>query len=183
MKGLTQALSKRLGLALLACVLVADCADDDELTRIQAAELLRTEICDRSSSCPDSLETFNQLVRGRLDREEAGLVRFNRDDENIASFYRQDGAWTVVLSKGVERQIDQAEAKKRQLAGTPAEGLTVGMSQVEVIEKLGEPRTRVRMDGGFTRWTYYSYDEQGEIAVRLLLVFDASGRLIEISPL
>lgn len=58
-----------------------------------------------------------------------------------------------------------------------------GMSQEDVRNVLGEPRTRVTMDGGFERWTYYSYDDQGQIAARTLIIFGNDGKVVEVNAL
>lgn len=58
-----------------------------------------------------------------------------------------------------------------------------GMGQEEVLDKLGEPRTRVTMGGGLERWTYYSYDEQGQIAAKTLIIFGEDGKVVEINDL
>lgn len=74
--------------------------------------------------------------------------------------------------------VDSA-AHQRSVATT----LQPGMSQDEVRNKLGEPRTRVTMDGGFERWTYYSYDPQGQIAARTLIIFGDDGTIVEVNDL
>lgn len=74
--------------------------------------------------------------------------------------------------------VDSA-AMQRSAAAQIAEG----MSQEEVRNMLGEPRTRVTMDGGFERWTYYSYDAQGVIANRTLIIFGNDGKVVEINRL
>ncbi len=66
---------------------------------------------------------------------------------------------------------------------TAAAQIDEGMSQDEVRNILGEPRTRVTMDGGFERWTYYSYDAQGVIANRTLIIFGNDGKVVEINRL
>ncbi|HYN21221.1 MAG TPA: hypothetical protein VE078_09690, partial [Thermoanaerobaculia bacterium] len=71
--------------------------------------------------------------------------------------------------------IDSA-AYQRSVATT----LSQGMSQDEVRNKLGEPRTRVTMDGGFERWTYYNYDMQGQIAAKTLIIVGNDGTIVEV---
>lgn len=61
--------------------------------------------------------------------------------------------------------------------------ITSGMDQDEVRNKLGEPRTRVTMDGGFERWTYYNYNDRGEIAAKTLIIFGEDGRVVEVNDL
>lgn len=66
---------------------------------------------------------------------------------------------------------------------TAATTLQQGMAQDEVRNKLGEPRTRVTMDGGMERWTYYNYDAQGQIAARTLIIFGSDGKVIEVNDM
>ena len=72
--------------------------------------------------------------------------------------------------------IDSAAAQKTAVAA-----LQAGMSRDEVRNKLGEPRIRVTMDGGLERWTYYSYDAQGRIAAKTMIIFGDDGTIVEIS--
>ena len=72
--------------------------------------------------------------------------------------------------------VDSA-AYQRSVATT----LRQGMGQDEVRNKLGEPRTRVTMDGGFERWTYYNYDNQGRIAAKTLIIFGNDGKIVEVN--
>lgn len=58
-----------------------------------------------------------------------------------------------------------------------------GMTQDEVRNRLGEPRTRVTMDGGLERWTYYNYDAQGQISARTLIIFGNDGKVAEVNDL
>ncbi|CAN5154645.1 hypothetical protein BH18GEM1_BH18GEM1_05680 [soil metagenome] len=77
---------------------------------------------------------------------------------------------------GSAEVVDSA-AQQRSMATT----LSQGMSQDEVRNKLGEPRTRVTMDGGLERWTYYNYDAEGQIAARTLIIFGNDGKIVEIN--
>lgn len=61
--------------------------------------------------------------------------------------------------------------------------LEPGMNQDEVRNTLGEPRTRVTMDGGLERWTYYNYDADGRISAKTLLIFGSDGTLVEINDM
>ena len=72
--------------------------------------------------------------------------------------------------------IDSAAAQKTAVAA-----LQAGMSKDEVRNKLGEPKIRVTMDGGLERWTYYSYDAQGRIAAKTMIIFGDDGTIVEIS--
>ncbi|MDX1660403.1 MAG: outer membrane protein assembly factor BamE [Gemmatimonadota bacterium] len=84
---------------------------------------------------------------------------------------------------------DEAEESPEQagavdsaaLQRTAAATIQPGMSQDEVRNTLGEPRTRVTMDGGFERWTYYNYDSQGTIAARTLIIFGNDGKVVEVN--
>ena len=62
-----------------------------------------------------------------------------------------------------------------------ARTLTQGMTQDEVRDKLGEPRTRVTMDGGLERWTYYNYDANGQLTAKTLLIFGNDGKIVEVN--
>jgi YD repeat-containing protein len=62
-----------------------------------------------------------------------------------------------------------------------ARTLSQGMTQDEVRNKLGEPRTRVTMDGGLERWTYYNYDANGQLTAKTLLIFGNDGKIVEVN--
>lgn len=74
--------------------------------------------------------------------------------------------------------VDSAAMQREAAAGIQA-----GMSQDDVRNRLGEPRTRVTMDGGFERWTYYSYDAEGQITAKTLIIFGSDGKVVEINAL
>lgn len=74
-------------------------------------------------------------------------------------------------------EIVDSAAYQRSVATT----LSPGMDQDEVRNKLGEPRTRVTMDGGLERWTYYSYDTEGQIAAKTLIIFGGDGKIVEVN--
>jgi outer membrane protein assembly factor BamE (lipoprotein component of BamABCDE complex) len=78
--------------------------------------------------------------------------------------------------EGAVDTIDSAAVQKTAVAA-----LQAGMSKDEVRNKLGEPRIRVTMDGGLERWTYYSYDAQGRIAAKTMIIFGDDGTIVEIS--
>jgi outer membrane protein assembly factor BamE (lipoprotein component of BamABCDE complex) len=78
--------------------------------------------------------------------------------------------------EGSADAVDSAAAQKTAVAA-----LQAGMSKDEVRNKLGEPRIRVTMDGGLERWTYYSYDAQGRIAAKTMIIFGDDGTIVEIS--
>jgi outer membrane protein assembly factor BamE (lipoprotein component of BamABCDE complex) len=73
---------------------------------------------------------------------------------------------------------DSAAFQRRAVAE-----LEPGMAQDEVRQRLGEPRTRVTMDGGLERWTYYNYDAQGQISARTLIIFGSDGTIVEINDM
>lgn len=62
-----------------------------------------------------------------------------------------------------------------------ARTLSQGMTQDEVRNKLGEPRTRVTMDGGLERWTYYNYDANGQLTAKTLIIFGNDGKIAEVN--
>jgi len=66
---------------------------------------------------------------------------------------------------------------------TAAASIAVGMSQEEVRNRLGEPRTVVTMDAGFERWTYYNYDAQGRVAAKTLVIFGEGGKVVEVNDM
>ncbi len=62
-----------------------------------------------------------------------------------------------------------------------AQTLRQGMTQEEVRTMLGEPRTRVTMDGGLERWTYYNYDANGQLNAKTLIIFGNDGKIAEVN--
>ena len=56
-----------------------------------------------------------------------------------------------------------------------------GMTGDEVRDKLGEPRTRVTMDGGLERWTYYNYNADGQLTAKTLIIFGNDGKIVEVN--
>jgi outer membrane protein assembly factor BamE (lipoprotein component of BamABCDE complex) len=62
-----------------------------------------------------------------------------------------------------------------------ARTLSQGMTQDEVRDKLGEPRTRVTMDGGLERWTYYNYDDTGQLTAKTLIIFGTDAKIVEVN--
>lgn len=92
----------------------------------------------------------------------------------------------VVACGGGEEEAATTDANVVDSAAmqrSAAAQIDEGMSQEEVRNVLGEPRTRVTMDGGFERWTYYSYDAQGVIANKTLIIFGNDGTVVEINRL
>lgn len=73
--------------------------------------------------------------------------------------------------------IEDTAAYQRRAAAE----LRQGMSKEQVRSRLGEPRTRVTMDGGLERWTYYNYDDQGQITARTLIIFGNDGKIVEVN--
>lgn len=78
---------------------------------------------------------------------------------------------------------DGAAVDSAAMLRTAAAAIEPGMSQDDVRNRLGEPRTRVTMDGGYERWTYYNYDAQGQIAARTLIIFGNDGKVAEVNDL
>lgn len=78
---------------------------------------------------------------------------------------------------------DAAEADSAVQLRTAAADLTVGMTQDEVRNRLGEPRTMVTMDGGYERWTYYNYDARGRVAAKTLVIFGDDGKVVEVNDM
>lgn len=81
-------------------------------------------------------------------------------------------------ASGEDGAVDSAAMQRAASAR-----ITAGMDQDEVRNMLGEPRTRVTMDGGFERWTYYNYDAQGQIAAKTLIIFGNDGKVVEVNDL
>lgn len=75
-------------------------------------------------------------------------------------------------------EVDSAEIQR-----SAVRQIHSGMTREEVRNRLGEPRTRVTMDAGFERWTYYNYDEQGRIAAKTLIIFGNDGKVVEVNDL
>ena len=75
-----------------------------------------------------------------------------------------------------EAAIDSA-AMQSAAASTLREGMTGD----EVREKLGEPRTRVTMDEGLERWTYYNYNADGQLTAKTLIIFGNDGTIVEVN--
>ena len=75
-----------------------------------------------------------------------------------------------------ESAVDSA-AMQSAAAGTLREGMTSD----EVRDKLGEPRTRVTMDAGLERWTYYNYDANGQLTAKTLIIFGNDGKIVEVN--
>lgn len=86
---------------------------------------------------------------------------------------------------GSEEAADETPAVVDSAAMQRAAARTIhaGMSQEEVRNKLGEPRTRVTMDGGFERWTYYNYNPEGQIAAKTLIIFGRDGEVVEVNDI
>ena len=76
----------------------------------------------------------------------------------------------------------EVEAGSTVLSGASSL-LERGMSQEDVRNRLGEPRTRVTMEGGYERWTYYAYDSQGQIAAKTLIIFGSDGKIVEVNDM
>ena len=96
------------------------------------------------------------------------------------------GALVAALACGGDGngEAGEADAGAVDSAALQREGVRAiepGMTQEEVRATLGEPRTRVTMDGGFERWTFYSYDPQGQIAAKTLIIFGNDGKVAEVN--
>lgn len=77
------------------------------------------------------------------------------------------------------QSADAVDSAAMQTAA--ARTLTQGMTQDEVRNKLGEPRTRVTMDGGLERWTYYNYDANGQLTAKTLIIFGNDSKIAEVN--
>lgn len=75
----------------------------------------------------------------------------------------------------------EASADSAAMQSAAAQNLREGMSADEVRERLGEPRTRVTMDEGLERWTYYNYDANGQLTAKTLIIFGNDGRIVEVN--
>lgn len=84
---------------------------------------------------------------------------------------------------GDDPSADPAAVDSAAIQRSIVSTLHQGMSQEEVRNKLGEPRTRVTMDGGLERWTYYNYDAQGQISAKTLIIFGNDGSIVEVSDM
>lgn len=92
-------------------------------------------------------------------------------------------AFAVACGGGGDSADSAAPADSAAAQRTAAAQIHAGMTQDDVRNKLGEPRTRVTMDGGLERWTYYSYDTQGQIAAKTLIIFGNDGKVVEVNNL
>ena len=96
--------------------------------------------------------------------------------------------WMAALALAVAcgSAADEAEnagelAEGVEYTGTAASLLERGMTQDEVRNRLGEPLTRVTMNSGQERWTYYAYDPQGQLVARTLILFGNDGTIVEVN--
>jgi outer membrane protein assembly factor BamE (lipoprotein component of BamABCDE complex) len=78
-------------------------------------------------------------------------------------------------------QPDAAGVDSAAMQSAAAATLIQGMSQEEVRNKLGEPRTRVTMDGGLERWTYYNYNADGQLTAKTLIIFGNDQKIAEVN--
>lgn len=84
---------------------------------------------------------------------------------------------------GGEGESGQPEAAidSAAMQSAAAKDLREGMTGDEVRGKLGEPRTRVTMDGGLERWTYYNYNADGQLTAKTLIIFGNDGKIVEVN--
>lgn len=83
---------------------------------------------------------------------------------------------------GGEDESGQPEAiDSAAMQSAAARDLREGMTGDEVRNKLGEPRTRVTMDGGLERWTYYNYNADGQLTAKTLIIFGNDGKIVEVN--
>jgi outer membrane protein assembly factor BamE (lipoprotein component of BamABCDE complex) len=83
--------------------------------------------------------------------------------------------------KGEEESGQPAVADSAAMQAAVARTLRQGMTGDEVRNMLGEPRTRVTMDGGLERWTYYNYDVNGQLTAKTLIIFGNDGKIVEVN--
>lgn len=76
---------------------------------------------------------------------------------------------------------DPSAVDSAAIQNAAASTLRQGMTQDEVRNALGEPRTRVTMDGGLERWTYYNYDANGQLNAKTLIIFGNDGKIAEVN--
>ena len=76
---------------------------------------------------------------------------------------------------------DPGAVDSAAIQNAAAATLRQGMTQDEVRNALGEPRTRVTMDGGLERWTYYNYDANGQISTKTRIIFGNDGKIAEVN--
>lgn len=86
-------------------------------------------------------------------------------------------------SGGEDATVEDGSVDSAAMQRAASARITPGMDQEEVRNTLGEPRTRVTMDGGFERWTYYSYDTSGQIAAKTLIIFGNDGKVVEVNDI
>jgi outer membrane protein assembly factor BamE (lipoprotein component of BamABCDE complex) len=82
---------------------------------------------------------------------------------------------------GADSGDSAAAVDSAAIQNAAAMTLRQGMTQDEVRNALGEPRTRVTMDGGLERWTYYNYDANGQLNAKTLIIFGNDGKIAEVN--
>jgi outer membrane protein assembly factor BamE (lipoprotein component of BamABCDE complex) len=90
---------------------------------------------------------------------------------------------SLLACGGSEGESGQPEAAidSAAMQDAAARDLREGMTGDEVRNKLGEPRTRVTMDGGLERWTYYNYNADGQLTAKTLIIFGNDGKIVEVN--
>ena len=82
---------------------------------------------------------------------------------------------------GDEPEENGAAIDSAAMQSAAAATLHQGMTGDEVRNTLGEPRTRVTMDGGLERWTYYNYNADGQLTAKTLIIFGNDGKIVEVN--
>ncbi|MFN2431506.1 MAG: hypothetical protein ABR599_01560 [Gemmatimonadota bacterium] len=97
-------------------------------------------------------------------------------------------AAALVVAACGERETEEAPAGQRDDrtvdVAQEAERVQVGMTEPQVVEILGEPRTRVKEPAG-ERLTFWTFDAADEVRARVYVSMDSAGRVanVETVPL
>ena len=78
-------------------------------------------------------------------------------------------------------------AEKEEAAAAPAIDVaqeagrvTVGMTEPQVVEILGDPRTRVKEGAGGERLTFWTFDAEDAVRARVYVSLDSAGRVVNV---
>lgn len=74
-----------------------------------------------------------------------------------------------------------AEHRPRDVA-QEAQRIQVGMTKAQVVEILGEPRTRVAEPAG-ERLTFWTFDDSQRVRARVYVRLDGEGKVLEVETI
>lgn len=81
--------------------------------------------------------------------------------------------------------VQEAPARPDSLVDVQQEAqrVQVGMTEAEVVEILGDPRTRVKEPNGGDRLTFWTLDAQKGITARVYVTLDAEGKVADVETI